>query len=99
MKNIKKIRLFSEQDQSYRYPDSSGHFYVHHVNNMIIWDNNKIWIPPWDFNFVPAVVQQFFGEYDDKGQELYQGDIMVWEISCTYLLQHTIWVSSIDVCA
>jgi hypothetical protein len=95
MKHINKVRLFNQCDNTYRYPDETGHFYVHHVGSMIVWDNNEIWQSPYLFSFVPSAIQRCFGKVDKNGQEIYVGKLMVMEVS-SVLFQHTIWEAAVN---
>jgi len=62
---------------------------------MVIWDNIKIWKPPYLFSFVPAVVQHCFGKLDSKGNEVYQGNVKVMVVS-DFLFQKTIWDAAVS---
>ena len=90
MKHTDKIRLFNQNENTYLYPDLTGHFYVHHVGSMIVWDNVEIWKAPYLFSFVPAVIQHCFGNLDKFGKDIYTGKLTIMEIS-NILLQHTVW--------
>jgi len=72
------------------YPDETGHFYIHHVGNIIVWDTNEIWRPPYLFSFIPAIVQCCFGKIDKNGQEIFTGNVQIMEIS-PVLFQCSIW--------
>lgn len=91
-----KIRLFNEEENRYRYPDGTGRFYVHHVDQMIVWDNIKDWGEPHLFSFAPATIQYFFGKYDKFGQEIYVGKLKIMEVS-SFLFQHDIWVAACNI--
>ena len=94
MQHIDKIRLYSKFNKDYRYPDATGHFYIHRVGHLYIWDTMEFWQSPFLFSFVPAVVQHWFGELDADGNEIYVGNLTVMEIAnCLY--QKTIWNQAI----
>jgi len=94
MKHIHKIRIFNKVEQTFRYPDESGYFYPHHIDELLVLDNNPTWNYPYDFVFVPAVVQQCTGKKDDFGEDLYEGDLPVFEIS-HIKLQHLVWIKAL----
>ena len=95
MKHIYKVRIFNQTELTFRYPDSTGHFYVHRVDNLLVFDNNLVWNNPEKFIFVPAILQQYYGMQDKYGNELYEGDIPVYEI-LHKLIQHEIWLNSLN---
>jgi hypothetical protein len=93
MKHIYKVRIFNSYDNSFRYPDQTGHFYIHKVHGLAVWDNNRIWQEPFFFHFAPAIVQQFVGHYDLLGHEIYEGCIPIFEIA-HFMNLHTLWLSA-----
>jgi hypothetical protein len=92
MKHIDSIRIFNRQDGTSLYPGSSGRFYIHRVKDFNVWDVNEFWPTNNTFSFVPAVVQHWFGKIDANNKNIYEGNLMVMEISTQgKILQHTVW--------
>lgn len=97
MIHIHKIRIFNKAENTFRYPDRSGHFYVHRVNGLLVFDNNLIWPEHHDFTFVWGVLQHCVtNRCDECGEENYEGDLPVMEISHK-LYQHTLWLRALNL--
>jgi hypothetical protein len=87
--NKYKVRIYNEADDNYRYPDSTGSFYAHHLaNNQCILDNVKLWPPCNHYQFVQAVLQHCIGQ-DIEHNDIYVGNIKIFEIA--HPTQHLIW--------
>lgn len=97
---IDKIQLYNRENNSHRFPNPDGTFFVHYINihtlygdrRCPVWDNSEHWPLNNNFIFVPAIIQHFFGEIDEWGNDIYVGDVMVLEVSTSnIILQKTIW--------
>jgi len=95
--HLNKIRLFNPTSNLYRYPDQTGHFYVHHVGKLLVWDNVDVWRYPYEFKYVTATIQHFLGKIDGKGQEVWEGNISILEIS-NLSLERTLWLRMSLLC-
>lgn len=91
IKHIDKIRLFNRVSHMTVYPDNSGHFYIHRINSIVVLDNVEIWPKNNHYSFCKGILQHCFGDTDENGQDIYIGDLGIWEIEKPDILQHTVW--------
>ena len=91
IKHIDKIRLFNRVSHTTVYPDNSGHFYIHRINSIVVFDNVEIWPKNNHYSFCKGILQHCFGDTDENGQDIYIGDLGIWEIEKPDILQHTVW--------
>ena len=93
--DMNKIRLHNVNENTFLYPNETGHFYVHHVGGLIVWDADEIWESSETYTFVPAYVEHCDGKYDTNGDEIYIGDLIVFEVS-QLRSQHFVWEKALN---